>query len=316
LTGVVNQAVKVYGDVTHGDIDYRSFFKLFVREYAKSYANAGLGDIGVTTMTYQVYRFPLANTSDLKIVATDTVVDGQAPYTGMTITWYATAQERTGLVGGSGFFHVIVDGNQGTAEQIYTYVQRQLRKATDIDAGSGDITGKICPALSHFIGDTLYTDLYASGKGTFIDDYQAVDETRLYFTDDANALRNFPYAAVLTLQFGDNLKADADAKYWVFFTTSIDPTGHDYGTVDAIIVNDKDGNPITGTIGGVSSLQKTFAYDTNVQRGNSSPVDAPITVVAIGLSGAQFVIATGTLYRSLSNVVALVAALERNYKNA
>jgi len=58
-------------------------------------------------------------------------------------------------------------------------------------------------------------------------------------TDDANALRNFPYNAVLTLQFGANLVADADAIFRVFFTNDDygDNNGYDYGTVDAILVN-------------------------------------------------------------------------------
>ena len=318
LTGVVNQAVKVYGDVTHGDIDYRSYFKIFVREYAKTYGTAQLSDIGVTTMTYQVYRFPLANASDLKVIDTDTVVDGEAPYTGMSIEWFLSAQQRS--IGGTNYnFHVIIDGGSGTAEQIYTFVQRQLRKDTDIDAGSGNKIGKVTSGLLYFVGDSLYTMLYTTGQGTYIDDFQIIDKTRLYFTDDTGAVLQFPYAAILTLQFGDNLKSDTSAKFWVFFTNDDAGTneGRDYGTATAILVKDIDNVDMTDTIDGQSSIQLSFDYDVNVQRGvGSDGEEAPITIVAIGLSTAQFVIATGTITRSLSNVVSLVAALERNYKNA
>ena len=474
LTGVVNQAVKVYGDVTHGSIDYRSFFKIFVREYAKTYGMSQLSDIGVTTMTYQVYRFPLTNGTDLKIVATDTVVDAETPYTNMLITWYATAQQRQ--IGATSYdFHVIINGATGTAEQIYTFVQRQLRKDTDIDAGSGNKTGKITKGILNFIGDSLYTLLYATAEGTYIDNHQEIDRTRLYFADDAwtDTYIQFPYAAVLALQFGDNLKADYLAKYWAFFTNDDDGTneGRDYGTATAILVdttsavattyrardasniatittvsahglNVGDGVKIadlggtgyngnwiikkvisttkftydnTGTeeaeiadtagtvtrtmvgnlsppkgtatrarsvanvatIGtvlphgliaddlvvisglagtgyngtytvvsapttttftyantgdeevetpdtdgiaiktvGASSVQFSFAYDTNLQRGTGSDgKNAPITIVGIGISTAQFVVATGTILRSLANVMSLVAALERNYSN-
>jgi len=392
LTGVVNQAVKVYGDETHGSIDYRAYFKIFVREYAKTYGMAQLSDIGVSLMTYQTYRFPLANGTDLKIIATDTVVDAQTPYTGMSIEWFTSAQQR--LIGATNYnFHVIIDGNAGTAEQIYTFFQRQLRKDTDIDAGAGTKIGKVTKGVLNFIGDSLYTLLYTTGEGSYIDDHQEIDRTRLYFTDDTGAVLQFPYAAVLSLQFGDNLKADAEAMFWAFFTNDDAGTneGRDYGTSTAILVDTTsavatvhrarasniatigtvsahglaigngikvsgvggtgyNGNAIVltvpdtthftyvntgdneaetsdtggtitrtmvGKISGASSVQFSYAYDTNVQRGaGSDGEDAPITVVGIGLGTAQFVVATGTIARSLANVVSLVAALERNYKNA
>ena len=47
----------------------------------------------------------------------------------------------------------------------------------------------------------------------------------------------------------------------------------------------------------------------------SEATDAPYTAVAIGLSTAQYVVTTGTIVRSTSNVINFVAALERNYLN-
>ncbi len=68
--------------------DSTSFMKLFAREYQKTYASSQLSDIGVTEMTYIVYRFPLANAADsLKITHNDGVVSGSSPYTETNITW-------------------------------------------------------------------------------------------------------------------------------------------------------------------------------------------------------------------------------------
>lgn len=310
LTGPVNQAIKVYGDVTHGSFDYRAYLKIYCRVYQYSYAFSQLSDIGVSALTYQAYRFPLANASDIKVTHDDTTVDGQAPYTGMSITWYGTAQQRS-IGGVNRDFHIIIDGNQGTAEQIYEYVQRQLRKATDIDAGSGTQLGQKVAATLRFVGDTLYTILLTEG-GVFIDDYQSSDINRLVFIDDTGTERTFPYTATITLNFGDNLKNDADAKYWLYFTDV--PNGN-YGDSDAILVKDSSNADITGTVSGGSSIQKTFAYDTNNQGGRTPATDADVTAVAIGLSTAQFVKATATIARSNANSVSLVAALERNYQN-
>lgn len=306
LTGPVNQAVQIYGDATNGNFNYRSYLKLFVREQAKTYASASLTDIGVSTMTYQVYRFPLANGTDLKVTENDTTVDAY----GVTITWYAVAQQR--LIGSTNRdFHVIIDGNQKTAEQIYMAVQSALRKATDIDAGAGTKTGKITNDLLQFVGDTLKTKSDSTG-GVYIDDFQTADTNRLVFVDDTGTERTFPYVASLTINFGSNLVADANAVYRVFFTTN---PGGNYGTTNAIIVDNAAGTDIAGNVSGASSVQWSFDYDGNVQGGRTAGTDANITAVAIGLSTGQFVSATGTIQKSTSNSITLTAALERNYAN-
>jgi len=469
LTGVVNQAVKTYGDGGHGGFDYRGYFKAFVRTWQKTYAVSKIEDIGVTTMTYQVYRFPLTNSTDLKVTHTEAQIIGNTPYfatatdtgtdgsvtisdatftvttpifeagdigkyicidsgtnagvwkidsytsetsvevdrvfkateatitfsvnpVGMSLTWYAAPQQRS--IGGVNYnFHVVANGNAGTAEQIYEYVQYTLRQDQDIDEGVGTKNGKTANHLLNFVGDSLYTLLYTTGSGTYIDDFQASDTNRLYFTDDTGAVLQFPYVAVLTLNFGDNLKNDANAKFWVFFTNDDAGSnlGYDYGTADAILVNKNgsvasvhrarasnaatigtasahglavgEGVDVSGMggtgynvdaivdsvpdtthftyantgsdeteavdtggtikenmvalIAGASSTAMPFDYDANIQRGaGSEGDDAPVTVVAIGLLTAQFVLATGTIARSTTNVVSLVSALERNYSNS
>lgn len=322
LTGPVNQAVKIYTDTDGNgtpDTDSRSYLKLFVREWQQTYAAASLSDIGVTQMAYQVYRFPLASGSDLKVTHLETGIDANAdgtadvsPYSGMTITYYATDQNKT-IGAGSYPFRVVVDGNGGTAEQIYEFVQWSLRKNGDIDAGAGTVTGKTADALLRFVGDNLITS-----TGVFIEDFSTSDTNRITFTDYNGVARTYPYVAVLTLNFGDTLRADADAKYWVYFTNDDagDNAGDDYGTAGAILVQDNSDVDMTGLISGAASVTLTYDYDGNVQRGAASAGDdAPITVVAIGLGTAQFVKATATIQRSNANVASLVAPLERNYLN-
>jgi hypothetical protein len=306
LPGPVNQAVKIYGDATHGNFDYRDYMKVFVREYQKSYASASLTDIGVTDMTYQAYRFPLANAADLKVTHNDATVSGY----GVSITWYAAAQVRS-IGGVNRDFHVIINGNNKTAEEIYEGVQRLLRQNSDIDSGAGTKTGKVTNELLQFVGDTLKTKLDSTG-GTYIDNFLTADVNRLVFVDDTGTERTFPYTAVLTLQFGDNLKNDADAVYRVFYTTN--PAGN-YGTTNAVLVDDDTGADMSGNVSAASSVGLTFAYDTNTQGGRTAGTDAAITVVAIGLATGQYVKATGTIARSAANSVSLVSSLERNYEN-
>lgn len=307
LTGPVNQAVQIYSDpngdgLTADGYDRRSVLNLFVREWQQTYAKSTLTDIGVSQMSYQAYRFPLASGADLKVTHTESAVSTNAPYTGVTVTYYGTDQNRT-IGAGSYPFRTIIDGNNATAEQIYEKVQWSLRQNSDIDAGAGSVTGKTADDLLYFVGDTLKTR-----TGVYIDNYQTNDINRLVFTDKNGVERTFPYVATLTINFGTNLVNDADAVYRVFFTSG-------YGTASAITVEDNSDVAMSGSISGQSSITKTFDYDGNVQGGRTAGTDASITAVAIGLSTGQYVSATGTIQRSNANSVSLVASLERNYNN-
>jgi hypothetical protein len=97
----------------------------------------------------------------------------------------------------------------------------------------------------------------------------------------------------------------------MFFTTN--PAGN-YGTANAVTVNDNDSDPITGSVSG-TPIPFTFDYDGNVQGGRTAGTDASVTVVAIGLSTGQFVSTTATITRTTGQNISLTAALERNYSN-
>jgi hypothetical protein len=108
------------------------------------------------------------------------------------------------------------------------------------------------------------------------------------------------------LNFGANLVDDADAIYRVFFSDK-------FGTKDAVLVNKKDGNPMSDPIGGDTSVQLEFDYDGNSQDGRTPATNANVTAVAIGLETAQYVVAEGVIAKLITNAISLVAPLERNY---
>lgn len=312
FTGSVNEAVQVLSD-PNGDgsyvdgYDYRSYCKVFAREYQKTYASATLTDIGVTTMTYIVYRFPLANGTDLKITHNDTSVQA-SPYTNVTITYYGTDQVRS--IGGASYnFRVIIDGANLTAEQIYEKAQYQLRQNSDIDAGAGSVIGKTADSLLKFVGDTLVTS-----QGVYIDNFNSNDTNRIEFYDQTNTKRTFPFVAAGNLLFNSNLVNDPSAKYWMFFTT-LPGAGNDYGEVGAVLVQNSSAVDITGSVSG-GTIPWSFAYDSNVQGGRTAGTDAAITVVAIGANTAQYASTTAIITRSTGQNISVSSALERNYNNA
>lgn len=309
LTGPVNQAIKIF---ENGGADERTNLNVYARKQGDTYAESSLASIGVDTMTFQVYRFPLSTGSDLKITLGDNVVSA-APYSGITITYFETPFTRT--IGGVQYdFNVEVDGNGQSIEGIYETLQYRLRLDSDIDDGPGVQIGKIAKALAFFLGDTLKMT-----EGVYLVNFDPSDTNDIIHDPVGPDLDiSFPFTAALQVQFGGNLVADTDSVFRVFFTNDDAGAnaGNDFGTDGAITVNDQQGVEMSGSVNGVSSVTLTYDYDANVQRGaGSAGTDAPITVVAIGLATGQYVSAEGVIARSTSNVVSLVSPLERNYAN-
>jgi hypothetical protein len=307
FTGPVNEAVQILddpnGDGNYADgYDRKEYMKLFVREYQKVYSQSQLSDIGVTSMTYIVYRFPLSNTSDLKISQDDTAISTTEPYTNIDITYYDENQDRT--IGSTDYpFRVIIDGQGATAEQIYMKVQYLLRQNSDIDEGADDVTGKTADALLRFVGDTLVTS-----KGVYIDNFNSNDTNRIDFYDYNDVKRNFPFVAAGTLNFGSNAVSDVNSKYWLFFETG-------FGTDSAIIVKDANSNDITGSVTG-ANISFTFAYDSNVQGGRTAGTDANVRLVVSGLGTSQYSSTNATITRATGLSITSAPALERNYQNS
>lgn len=332
LTGQVNQAVQILRDddgdgvyAEGSDFDYRASFTLYGREQGQIFGKSTLSDIGVTEMASQVYRFPISTAADLKILTADTSIKASgtgypadvAPYDGMTITYHATPQSRSGLVGGSYNFGITVDANGQTLQKAYEFVQYALRQDANINDSGGAVTGKTADPLMHYVGDTLYTDAATNpnggGTGVFITNFDSQDLNSVYFTDNTGAQRLYPYQASLTLNFNPNLVSDPVSKFWVYFTTLPGAT-NDWGESGAVLVEDASSADMSGNITGATII-KTFDYDGNVQGGRTAGTDAAITVIAQGFETAQYVKATGTIQRSKSNSVSMVAPLERNAAN-
>jgi hypothetical protein len=301
FTGPINQAIQTYGNASNGNFDKRgNTLTVYIRSQGKTYASATSTSIGLTALNYIANRFPLAEAVDSKISASDSTIATTAPYTGMSTTYGAT----TRTIGGTSYnFNIVVDGNSGTTQQIYEFVQYSLRQSSDIDAGAGSQVGQLANNLLKFEGDTLKTT-----QGVAIDDYQSTDRNNLVFTDTGGTERTFPFLATGTILFNANLQSDTAAIYRMFFNSG-------FGTASAILVDDNSGTDISGTVSGAASVEFDFAYDENTQGGRTAGTDAAVKVVAMGLDQAQHVIADATITRATGQNISLVAPFERNYSN-
>jgi len=201
----------------------------------KTFDQANLASGGYTVLANRVFSLPLANATDLKIAVTDASIDADAPYTGMTLTYHTTPQSLGGsgvLVGGPYNFGIVIEGNNGTNQQIYNWLQRQLRKTTDIDAGAGIGIGRALDGLMRFVGDLLEvgsvngglsfpTNPRGGGSGVFISNINAASKNFTKYYDNTGAQRSHPVSVPVTLDFNATLEADTLAKFTLFFDRTI-----------------------------------------------------------------------------------------------
>lgn len=310
--GPVNEAVQTYGDITNGNFDNTNStgFKIFCREQGKTYAASNNTAIGASAgLNYIVYRFPLSNATDLKVTATDNDIATLTPWTNITIEYFGTDQlfDIDGDTINEAYRVIITDSAaSATTQQIYEKIQWSLRQATDIDTGLGTVAGKTADALLNFVGDTL-----VGANGVYIAGLSANFLNSVDFYDFSGTVRRYPFVSAGTINFG-NFAGSSDFKYWMFFDST---PGGDYGTANAVIVNDKDGVPITGTYTG-SPITFTFAYDTNTQGGRTAQANAAVRVTGIGLSGGQFTTISHNITRTAGQSILLSPAQERNYAGA
>lgn len=315
FTDQFNVGIKVFGDATHGSLDKRTYAKAFCREYGKKFKSSILADTGASGTGANKVNFLVSNEDDLKITGLlgavqatgDTNMSG-APYSGISVAYYSANQTRN--IGGAPFnFKIIIAGNGATLEQVYAKVQYMLRQGTDINTGgtAGAKIGKIQSDLLTFVGDTLVT-----ANSVYIDNIQTADSNRIEFYDDSGTKRTNPYTAAGTLNFNSVL-VGAGSSYRLMYTAPAG-AGNDFGEAGAITVKDSANADITGAIS-TSSINFDFDYD-NSTAGGTAGSDKAVTLIGIKPGTGKFAVATGTLSRSKSISLSLVAEQDRVYSAA
>ena len=202
-------------------------------------------------------------------------------------------------------FHWRLFANGGDLSAVFQFLQRELRRATDINGGTATNRGDITDLLMTFASPNGVTiDL-------FPDDLSTSELNNVTYRDITGDSRNNAFIVGITFDVNTNLIGSASKRLTAFFTTN--PSGN-FGTNNAVIVDDADSVDMNFTVIN-GDIQTTFDYTNNAQGGRTPDTDADITVVALGDDDAQHVLVTATITRTNSVIVAVQPALERNYSN-
>jgi len=218
-------------------VDNDNAFKVGVRvrdgdTNGKTFGQSNLAGAGKSVLANYAFSFPLANATDLKITETDANIDGNTPYTGMSMEIFSGGQSRGGLVGGPYNFGMIITGNNGTNIEVFEWLQRQLRKNSDIDSGAGVNFGRALELMARFNGDTAEfgspdggvnfpDNPEGGGSGLFVDGLNAASDNATKFWDNTGALRSKPESIAITLDGNSTIIDDTASEYDLYFDRTI-----------------------------------------------------------------------------------------------
>lgn len=272
-TGPVNEAVLIFDNIASPVIDRRAeTFTLYLRPVPRTISTVKTGftfaqqsttDIGVSTIATQAYRFPLSSIVDINIDSLPGDLSGGV-YSNMQIEYYNSPQSIT--IDGSNTFSVgvVIDANftdsatEPTVTQIYNWVQNELRSSGNINTSPGDsgsIIGDTTDLLLQFVGSTLKVLEQNRGQspandGVFIEGVAQANLNNVEFIDNTSTAQTFQFKVAVNLDFNSFVLNDPDAKYFLFFDNA---NGNQFGTGNAILVDDDGGTNIEGFVHSVAS---------------------------------------------------------------
>lgn len=241
----------------------------------------------------------------LTLVATDTLTtEGAGAFTATCKRGFARILNNVVYA-----FQWRLFGNGGDLSECYEFHQFQMRFTTDVDHGASVNRGDITDLM------LVYVAPNATTSNMVIDDLDAADANNITYIDATGVARTEKFIAAGNITFNDNLVTDGAAIFHMFFLNNDagDDDGKDFGTPEAITVQDNAASPISGSISG-GSQAFSYDYDNNIQRGSGSEgSDADVVVVCIGLTKATYVRTDATIERIKTNTIPCVAPFERNY---
>ena len=160
FTDQCNEGIQVYGDIaadaTTTTFDSRTFFKGYVREYAKKYKDSVLADTGKTATGAYLVNLLLSNETDLDVTIVDASI-GTSPYSEINVKYFPIAFSRAiDITGGTARdFGIVVD--VGT----HSGVDGVSNGTTAFTTAAAGIVG------ATYTGGTLIVH-EGTGKGTYI----------------------------------------------------------------------------------------------------------------------------------------------------
>lgn len=321
-TGDVDEMVQVFGTTANGDSGAGDFdatnsvLIASVRTFGYNYGSTTSTASGISELNGFSAGFGFGetvnsdNTYDLADVFGGSAI---APWSTMTYTHYSSAQTKTGFVSGSAdFSDIIANPASGSLQQIRAYMDALMIQDTDQDAGAGTFRPKRA--------EVLYT-IDNSGRvvtraGLYLDNLSEADKQSVVLTDNSGVEQTYPFNVDVRVTVDAFWANDSNGWYHAFITDGASTA--DFNTVNAVTLNDANGDPVKGTsadaisVGSTFEIRFTYAYDSNTQAGLTAGTDRTITFLAEGDGGAAAGVVQFTITRDVIVRASVTSGQETN----
>lgn len=297
--GDINEAVQVYGTTANGDAGAGSFdYKtriLVVRVRSWQYNPGETTSVATSIPEFSGFSAGYGVGESLNPSNTYTKADviggyaGQAgtriaPFTGMSLERYSSAQTISGFNEGNGQVQWILHNtNGGTAQECAAFLDALTLCDADIDIGTGNYNGKKGRVwYSRNASGKIVTNSIG-GEGLVIEGLSASEQQNVIFTMNNGSTRTYPYFPSVEISVGAAALADPNAWYRVMY---VDGAGAaDFDAAGAVTVQNSANADINGNVSANQSGGKisfAYAYDTNTQAGLSAGQNKNCVVLVEG----------------------------------
>lgn len=320
--GGINESVQVYGTTANGDsgagtIDNLFFLTNKIRTFGFNYDEKGLVDSGVNEMSGFSTGFALNESPHLTSGTFDLadVYGGAqiAPWTGMSLEKLAVAATHGGFNEADGLFTWVLNNTgDGSLDECVAFLDALAQTDDDIDSGLETTTNgkRVATWYTYDAQGRIVTRSGADTLGLFIDNLPIADQQSIVFRADDGSLKTYPFQVQVTLQVGANAAADANAWYHNFYLDGA--AGADYGTPDAVTVQDAALAEVKGDVTARTSIAYAYDYDGNTQAGLAAGINKDVVALCEGDGGATQAKTVFTISRTATVNVAVAPGLETN----
>lgn len=328
--GDINEAVQVYGTTANGDtgagtFDYKTK-ALVVRVRSWQYNPGETTSVATGITEFSGFSAGYGVGESLNPSNTYTLANvvggysGQAgtrvaPFTGMSLEKYASAQSKTGFnEGNANFTWVLHNTANGTAQECAAFLDALSLVDADVEN-----TGTV--AYNGRKGRVWYSR-NAAGKivttsngneGLFIEGLSTAEQQNVIFTSDTQGTRTYPYFPSVEITVGSVATSDANTWFRVMYVDGA--SSADFDTAGAVTVKNSSGTDMNGLVSAFQSGGKisfAYAYDTDTDAGLSAGANKSCVVLVEGDGTAGQAITYFTITRDPVVPVTCAPALDNN----
>lgn len=295
--GQIDEAVQVYGDVTNGNFDSRTYEATSIRTYGNNFdRKETTTDLGITELGGYSTGFALnesvhltTNTTDHPFANVSTVPTGV--WVGMALNHIAVPVVKSGEfsdeTGTRLFSWELINTNGADLDEMVAWLDAFATEPAKEADGLGVVTGNLGKDI-----ETWYT-YNASGQvvtksgvdpdteGLYINNVPTADQQRVVMTDDGGTIKAYSFSVSVEAEIGATAKADVNSWYHSFFDAA-------YNTSGAITVEDSSAAQVKGLSSTADANNKIiFAFDyTGDTVGGTANTDKDCVFLCEGDGGA------------------------------